>query len=367
MLDYTAPREGYLFNRVGRAFRRRLSKVFSMGSAGVSADTSMMSDDMENSGLVFENEESRLIPPLDLDPPASAAGSRKRFIDLWPIQMMTTESPTSYAFSFDTYTLILQMGCILSLNSYWRRNYCLRVVVFVENQSDVDEEVERVGVLLKGLRIQAEVKPVWLHSEGLGPGLSHSVSREYTRQMQIFKRNRRFAMMRNKRRVTKKNSRLVGGVPEQFGLAGSSSAATAEGVEDQEAEVEDRVDEHLPPSGKEPRKKAVKQKRSFMFMGTRISRKLLRHYESTDRDDLPRGPSGTAQASPRSQSPERDFSASDADEDDELQEKEQARPDESDSIFNTLEANLQHKIMNELISYHSSDSAVIFRYWWSGC
>jgi len=66
--------------------------------------------------------------------------------------------------NFDTYTLILQLGCILNTVRTWKEAYVLRVAVFVEYEADVTEERDRVKKLLENLRIQAEVIVVWLAS-----------------------------------------------------------------------------------------------------------------------------------------------------------------------------------------------------------
>ncbi|KAF2474876.1 solute carrier family 12 protein [Lindgomyces ingoldianus] len=99
----------------------------------------------------------------------------KKYIDLWPIQMSAEiatagENPTSknvLTTNFDTYTLILQLGCILNTVPSWRRTYKLRVAVFVEYESDVEEERGRVTTLLRNLRIEAEVLVFWLASGDL--------------------------------------------------------------------------------------------------------------------------------------------------------------------------------------------------------
>jgi hypothetical protein len=53
-----------------------------------------------------DEESCPLVEPTACTTPTSA----KRFIDLYPFQMMMNESTsTDYVFSFDTYTLILQM------------------------------------------------------------------------------------------------------------------------------------------------------------------------------------------------------------------------------------------------------------------
>lgn len=66
--------------------------------------------------------------------------------------------------NFDTYTLILQLGCILNTVRTWKKAYILRVAVFVEYEADVNEERARVMKLLDNLRIQAEVIVVQLAS-----------------------------------------------------------------------------------------------------------------------------------------------------------------------------------------------------------
>lgn len=64
-------------------------------------------------------------------------------------------------------TLILQLGCILNTVPAWKKAYTLRVAVFVEYESDVDEERGRVKALLQNLRIEAEILVFWLASGDL--------------------------------------------------------------------------------------------------------------------------------------------------------------------------------------------------------
>jgi potassium/chloride transporter 9 len=91
----------------------------------------------------------------------------KKYIDLWPIQMSAEIATGSgddpsrknmLTTNFDTYTLILQLGCILHTVPSWKRSYKLRICVFVEYESDVEEERGRVATLLRNLRIEAEVR-----------------------------------------------------------------------------------------------------------------------------------------------------------------------------------------------------------------
>jgi potassium/chloride transporter 9 len=100
----------------------------------------------------------------------------KKYIDLWPIQMSAEicadadggdNKKAMLTSNFDTYTLILQLGCILDTVPSWKRAYKVRVCVFVEYESDVEEERGRVTSLLNNLRIQAEVIVFWLASGAL--------------------------------------------------------------------------------------------------------------------------------------------------------------------------------------------------------
>ncbi len=107
----------------------------------------------------------------NLEFPQLKAENTKKYIDLWPIQMSAEiatgsgeEKRNVLTTNFDTYTLILQLGCILNTVSTWRKSYTLRVAVFVEYESDVEEERGRVKTLLDNLRIPAEILVFWLAS-----------------------------------------------------------------------------------------------------------------------------------------------------------------------------------------------------------
>ncbi|KAH6612597.1 amino acid permease-domain-containing protein [Boeremia exigua] len=96
----------------------------------------------------------------------------KKYIDLWPIQMSAEVATAGddhnrknvLTTNFDTYTLILQLGCILNTVPSWKRSYKLRICVFVEYETDVEEERGRVTTLLRNLRIEAEIVVLWLAS-----------------------------------------------------------------------------------------------------------------------------------------------------------------------------------------------------------
>ncbi|KAE8351898.1 putative cation chloride cotransporter [Aspergillus coremiiformis] len=93
---------------------------------------------------------------------------KKKYIDLWPIQMSAELGADSESkknvltTNFDTYTLILQLGCILNTVPSWKQAYKLRVAVFVEYETDMEDERGRVQALLEKLRIEAEVLVFWL-------------------------------------------------------------------------------------------------------------------------------------------------------------------------------------------------------------
>ena len=99
----------------------------------------------------------------DLEIPDPNGRNTKKYIDLWPIQMSAeigadNESKKNVlTTNFDTYTLILQLGCILNTVPSWKKTYRLRVAVFVEYETDVEDERGRVEALLDKLRIEAEV------------------------------------------------------------------------------------------------------------------------------------------------------------------------------------------------------------------
>ncbi|KAL5342625.1 amino acid permease-domain-containing protein [Aspergillus crustosus] len=104
----------------------------------------------------------------NLELPVQNGTKSKKYIDLWPIQMsaeLNANSETKrnvLTTNFDTYTLILQLGCILNTVPSWKRIYKMRVAVFVEYEIDVEDERKRVETLLDRLRIEAEVLVFWL-------------------------------------------------------------------------------------------------------------------------------------------------------------------------------------------------------------
>lgn len=109
----------------------------------------------------------------NLEFPRLDVGNSKKYIDLWPILMAAEISAEGdqhhniLTTNFDTYTLMLQLGCILNTVPAWKKTFALRVAVFVEYESDVEEERGRVKALLDNLRIRAEILVFWLASGDL--------------------------------------------------------------------------------------------------------------------------------------------------------------------------------------------------------
>ncbi|KAI0840009.1 amino acid permease-domain-containing protein [Hypoxylon sp. FL0890] len=102
-----------------------------------------------------------------LETPRHDGGNTKKYIDLWPIQMsaeITNGDQSVWTTNFDTYTLILQLGSILHSVPAWKKAFQLRVLVFVEYESEVKEEQARLKALLEKLRIDATVQVFWLAS-----------------------------------------------------------------------------------------------------------------------------------------------------------------------------------------------------------
>ncbi|KDN40435.1 hypothetical protein K437DRAFT_227347 [Tilletiaria anomala UBC 951] len=87
-----------------------------------------------------------------------------RYVDLWPVQIASSDMDPSHA--WDTYTMVLQLGTILSLTSTWKYHK-VRVSVFVEVPEDVEEERRRVHSLLDNLRIPATLRVFCLRTSHL--------------------------------------------------------------------------------------------------------------------------------------------------------------------------------------------------------
>lgn len=95
----------------------------------------------------------------------------KKYIDLYPIQMSSinvVDGKSVLSTNFDTYSLILQLGSILSSVPEWKlTNHRLRVIVFVEDKDEIEDEKTRVSDLLANLRIDAKIKTICLNDNSL--------------------------------------------------------------------------------------------------------------------------------------------------------------------------------------------------------
>lgn len=91
-----------------------------------------------------------------LSPPSSSLGRGAVYVDVWPVNLLRPDS-CSYV---DTCSLfLLQLACILNMVRAWRRA-TLRLFLCVEEGRSVRGSEEKLGQLLKELRIKAQVYPV---------------------------------------------------------------------------------------------------------------------------------------------------------------------------------------------------------------
>lgn len=160
-LEFESEGAGY-FNQAGEAIPTDAEFAAEGPALKVTEWVSMLEDlTLMNSNVAV----ARGFPRLDL-----SNAKKQRYIDLYPIQMVGTAVGDRGAVltnNFDTCTLILQLGAILSTVPAWKR-YTLRVVVFVEEARDVEVERRRVGSLLDILRMRAEVVVLCLKSGRFG-------------------------------------------------------------------------------------------------------------------------------------------------------------------------------------------------------
>ncbi|XP_023817295.1 solute carrier family 12 member 9 [Oryzias latipes] len=89
-------------------------------------------------------------------PSSSSPGKGGVFVDVWPVNLLRPDS-SSYV---DTCSLfLLQLACILNMVRAWRKA-TLRLFLCVEEGRSVKGSEEKLGQLLKDLRIKAQVYPV---------------------------------------------------------------------------------------------------------------------------------------------------------------------------------------------------------------
>ncbi|XP_042269419.1 solute carrier family 12 member 9 [Thunnus maccoyii] len=91
-----------------------------------------------------------------LSPPSSFPGKGTVYVDVWPVNLLRPDS-CSYV---DTCSLfLLQLACILNMVRAWRKA-TLRLFLCVEEGRSVRGSEEKLGQLLKELRIKAQIYPV---------------------------------------------------------------------------------------------------------------------------------------------------------------------------------------------------------------
>uniref|UniRef100_A0A672IWX0 Solute carrier family 12 member 9 n=1 Tax=Salarias fasciatus TaxID=181472 RepID=A0A672IWX0_SALFA len=92
---------------------------------------------------------------LALSPPPSSPGKGAVYVDVWPVNLLRPDS-CSYV---DTCSLfLLQLACILNMVRSWRKA-TLRLFLCVEEGRSVRGSEEKLGQLLKELRIKAQIYP----------------------------------------------------------------------------------------------------------------------------------------------------------------------------------------------------------------
>ncbi|KAJ2588458.1 hypothetical protein H4R99_007789 [Coemansia sp. RSA 1722] len=156
------------------AYVRIIENVLSMGKAvGIACGFSKLGY------LTPISSDYRWVQASSLSMRSSGSDSffdsgKKQYIDLWPIQIGTAATTVNgdgqhaaYLTNFDSYVMVLQLGTVLHLVPYWNKHYTLRVMCFVEDQRDVDEEYRRVDKLLRDLRVTAELRVFYLRGAGL--------------------------------------------------------------------------------------------------------------------------------------------------------------------------------------------------------
>lgn len=91
-----------------------------------------------------------------LSPPSSSLGKGVVYVDVWPVNLLRPDS-SSYV---DTCSLfLLQLACILNMVRAWRKA-TLRIFLCVEEGRSVRGSEEKLGQLLKELRIKARIYTV---------------------------------------------------------------------------------------------------------------------------------------------------------------------------------------------------------------
>ncbi|KAJ3159951.1 hypothetical protein HDU86_001215 [Geranomyces michiganensis] len=277
------------------------------------------------------NETSPLLPTTAVPPvPLSSSSSPPdnacvgpNYIDLWPIQMAQTGLARS-AYTFDSYTLVLQLGTILHMVPKWKEHCVLRTVIFVENEEDAEEESRRVDVLLKGLRIKSELKMVWLKPKH-GP----SVSKQYEKILQRLRMRGAAAVAPGPpppRDVKEALDHSKSRKPDHDSSDDEDHDATTTGGA---ARQQQR------PVNSEPTPRPASS-----LMTTRLSREYVLGFDVTASSSS----SHHAASSP---------SLTSLSSDDTTTTTTETFPATPPGIFDTLPTSIQHEILNELLRAHS--------------
>ncbi|PWN40963.1 hypothetical protein IE81DRAFT_325052 [Ceraceosorus guamensis] len=140
---------------------RRETPILPTTFVGIMEDTLALNKAL---AVAYGFESLSLSAPPSRASPASENPKDKQepqYIDLWPIQIQSPDQDPSHA--WDTYTMVLQLGTILSMTGTWK-SHQLRVSVFVEQEADVENERRRVRSLLDNLRVPATLRVFHLAS-----------------------------------------------------------------------------------------------------------------------------------------------------------------------------------------------------------
>uniref|UniRef100_A0A3Q1J9Y3 Solute carrier family 12 member 9 n=1 Tax=Anabas testudineus TaxID=64144 RepID=A0A3Q1J9Y3_ANATE len=110
-----------------------------------------------------------------LSPPSTSPGMGAVYVDVWPVNLFRPDS-SSYV---DTCSLfLLQLACILNMVRAWRKA-TLRLFLCVEEGRSVRGSQEKLGQLLKELRIKAQVYPVPWDQQVAFPSNATRLSDDY--------------------------------------------------------------------------------------------------------------------------------------------------------------------------------------------
>lgn len=148
----------------------------------------------------------------------------REYIDLYPIQMSAevfnkNGEKSALTTNFDTYTLILQLGAILTTVPDWKKTHKLRIVVFIEDENDIENESYRIQSLLEVLRIKSEIKVICLGDLDTYKTIIKNKKIGFTRVNNILKDDEWWNELRRVREteaLNKSNIRVPGNMAERY-------------------------------------------------------------------------------------------------------------------------------------------------------